>query len=282
MARTPYAPSPLAADFGHEEDLSQHLGTVVLADLLAHVGIGASGPVSFEVPVENGHHDRAGRLDILVPTAAGTVIVETQYGTSDSCHLRRLPGYARSVAAPLCVVWVAEQFRAKDILTAEAMEIPVLCLQVIRLDHKRVELRSAAINSKPLGSLAERIKAHQQLVGQLAKKFDRDMFANYCAKKRNAWSVEFIPERPFVSYYLEQYLGKKYVPAKHRNNHHISSRGYNSACRAWRGSQAELFVCHAHLIAMPLVDEVMAALHTRRDRLVSNKNQRKAMAAAAQ
>ncbi len=130
MARTPTTTrSPLAARFGHEENLSRHIATHHRERLLAQMAAAPQGAPSLESHVIEGAPERKGRLDILQQSDRGMVIVEVQYGVSDSSHFVRLDGYARSVPGTYCVVWIAERFRQADIERAQSLEIGVWCVE---------------------------------------------------------------------------------------------------------------------------------------------------------
>jgi hypothetical protein len=122
--------SPLAARFGHEEELSRRIATHHMEWLLAQMAATPQGAPSLERHVIEGAPDRKGRLDILQQSDRGMIIVENQYGTSDSAHFVRLDGYARSVPGTYCVVWIAERFRQVDIERAQSLEIGVWCVEV--------------------------------------------------------------------------------------------------------------------------------------------------------
>lgn len=124
-------PTALQARFGHEENFSRYLlESGQFESLLKRAGFRVAGEGELEVPVRYGHEGREGRLDIYQPTTAGIVIGEMQYGTSDSNHRNRFAGYAKSVAGPAAIVWVAERFRDKDLAVVAASKVPVLCVEV--------------------------------------------------------------------------------------------------------------------------------------------------------
>jgi hypothetical protein len=123
-------PTTLQTRFGHEENFSRYLlESGQFAQLLQRAGFAVAGEGVLELPVAKGHEGREGRLDIYQPTTAGVVIGEMQYGTSDSNHRNRFDGYAKSVANPAAIVWVAEEFRAKDIEAVASGKVPVLCVK---------------------------------------------------------------------------------------------------------------------------------------------------------
>lgn len=119
----------LKTRFGHEENFSRYLlKSGQFAQLLSRAGFTLAGEGSLEVPVAKGHEGHEGRLDIYQPTTAGVVIGEMQYGTSDSNHRNRFEGYAKSVASPAAIVWVAEKFREKDLDAVAQSKVPVVCV----------------------------------------------------------------------------------------------------------------------------------------------------------
>lgn len=120
----------LSQRFGHEENLSRYLlQSGQFEALLARAGFKIAGKGSLELPVKHGHKGHQGRLDIHQPTTAGVVIGEMQYGVSDSNHRNRFEGYVKSVSNAAAVVWVAEEFRTKDLDAVVNSKTPILCVK---------------------------------------------------------------------------------------------------------------------------------------------------------
>lgn len=136
---TATATSPLKARFGHEENLSRHLAQHHMGWLLGQMELSASGVPALEQRVSKGKRGHAGRLDVLQPTTEGSVIVEVQYGPSDSAHRTRFKGYLSSTDAPLCIVWVAESFRPKDLWVVRRSGLPVVCVKAQWKRNLRLE-----------------------------------------------------------------------------------------------------------------------------------------------
>jgi hypothetical protein len=137
--------SPLAARFGHETRFDQHLASQLLPWILASIGATPTGAPEFQVRVPCGDDGKQGRLDILQATDAGVVIVETQYGTSNSSHLQRLEGYASNFDNTLCVVWAAERFKDEHVRWADASRANVYC--AVLQDQATVSLEWATDSS---------------------------------------------------------------------------------------------------------------------------------------
>ena len=125
-----------------------------------------------ELPVAKGHKNHGGRLDIYQPTTAGAVIGEMQYGVSDSNHRNRFDGYAKSVANPAAIVWVAESFRDKDIKAVAASKVPVVCVKAALTSDG--EVRLVAIGGARLSaqSLEKRVASANKQAWEWVKAVD--------------------------------------------------------------------------------------------------------------
>lgn len=154
----------LKARFGHEENFSRYLlESGQFAQLLARAGFTLAGEGALEVSVAKGHEGHEGRLDIYQPTTAGVVIGEMQYGTSDSNHRNRFEGYAKSVASPAAIVWVAERFREKDLDAVAQSKVPVVCVQAKETACNNIVLTAVGGARLSAQSLEKRVaKANEQ------------------------------------------------------------------------------------------------------------------------
>lgn len=158
----------LQAKFGHEENLSRHLlENGALARFLKRAGFKAAGSGQLELRVAHGAPGCEGRLDIHQPTTAGTVIVEVQYGTSDTNHRKRFPGYAKSVSNAAAIIWIAESFRGKDLELVAKSRVPVVCVKAKLATNGEVKL--AAIGGARLS--AQSIEQREQRATRQAWKW---------------------------------------------------------------------------------------------------------------
>lgn len=134
----------LAAQYGHEERLSRDIATHHMPRLLEQLGVVATMAPLLEAGVEKGPAGMGGRLDILQPTDAGVVIVENQYGVSDSFHLDKLEAYASNFSSVLCVVWIAEHFKPEHLRQVEELDFCVCCFQAVHSEGGGIELVPAS------------------------------------------------------------------------------------------------------------------------------------------
>ena len=153
-------------------------------------GVVSTDKSIFETRVDRGHDGREGRIDIIQPTTAGVVIVEVQYGTSDSSHARRLQNYASNFRRPAFVIWIAEEFRKEHIAIFEQAKTPVLCAKVIETEDG-LTLRKASPIFWTKQTQAKRVKeAHKKCVELMEKLFSGQP-STYCYEKG------FIPMQRF-------------------------------------------------------------------------------------
>ena len=162
----------LASIYGHEENLSKAIAkSDSFEELLNTCGVVSTEKAIFETRVDRGHDDHEGRIDILQPTTAGIVIVEVQYGTSDSSHAKRLQNYATNFRRPAFIIWVAEKFRKEHVALFEQAKTPVLCARVIQ-NEDGIQLKKASPINWTKQSQAKRVKeAHKKCVELMKKLF---------------------------------------------------------------------------------------------------------------
>lgn len=128
--------SSLSDMYGHEENLSLAIAnSSAFRELLNACGFELTECASLEMRVQYGHKGREGRIDILQPTTGGLVIVEVQYGISDSSHALRLQNYAKNFRDPAFVLWIAEGFRDEHLSVFEQAKVPVLCARICHDKH---------------------------------------------------------------------------------------------------------------------------------------------------
>lgn len=177
--------------YGHEENLSKAISaSASFEELLNICGVVSTDKSIFETRVDRGHDGREGRIDIIQPTTAGVVIVEVQYGTSDSSHARRLQNYASNFRRPAFVIWIAEEFRKEHIAIFEQAKTPVLCAKVIETEDG-LTLRKASPIFWTKQTQAKRVKeAHKKCVELMEKLFSGQP-STYCYEKG------FIPMQRF-------------------------------------------------------------------------------------
>lgn len=222
--------------FGHEENFSRYLlESGQFAQLLQRAGFTVAGEGVLELPVAKGHEGCEGRLDIYQPTTAGVVIGEMQYGTSDSNHRNRFEGYAKSVANPAAIVWVAERFRDKDLLAVVGSKVPVLCVTVklsaannivltaiggARLSAQSLKKRVAKANAK-----AESLLKNDEIITATVKWVDDAI--ETAAYMGNDWRFPKTTE-DLISKVLEEttYLFAKTVPAHFRRLDEVRSSSF--------------------------------------------------------
>ena len=152
----------LASIYGHEENLSKAIAkSESFVELLKNCRVVSNEKANFEKRVDSGHYDQEGRIDILQPTTAGIVIVEVQYGTSDSSHAKRLQNYATNFRRPAFIIWVAEKFRKEHVALFEQAKTPVLCARAIQ-NEDGIQLKKASPINWTKQSQAKRVKeAHK-------------------------------------------------------------------------------------------------------------------------
>jgi hypothetical protein len=177
--------------YGHEENLSKAIAeSGSFEELLNACGVVPTEKAVYEKRVDLGHDDRQGRIDIIQPTTAGVVIVEVQYGTSDSSHARRLQNYATNFRKPAFVIWVAEKFRKEHIALFEQAKTPVLCAKVT-CNEGVLTLSRASPIFWTKQSQEKRIKeAHRKCVELMSRLFTGKP-SSYCYEKG------FIPMQQF-------------------------------------------------------------------------------------
>ena len=167
--------STLKEKYGHEENLSRALGEGrEFSNLLADYEISITHAPAYEVHVQRGHDNQSGRIDVLLSTNKGTVIVEVQYGYSDSSHSKRLQNYASNFSSTTLIVWVAEQFSDKAIKQFELAKIPVLCVEA-SLNNQELILKPVSAKKHVLGSQRKRIKANKNRLLQLRRKYQQPL-----------------------------------------------------------------------------------------------------------
>jgi hypothetical protein len=222
--------------FGHEENFSRYLlESGHFAQLLERAGFTVAGEGVLELPVAKGHEGREGRLDIYQPTTAGVVIGEMQYGTSDSNHRNRFEGYAKSVANPAAIVWVAEQFRDKDLQAVAMSKVPVICVQVKQTACNNIVLTAiggARLSAQSLDKRVARanLKAKQLLqdaqVEQELERWTSEMGSVYW-RYPDSWQWEMSVEE-VVEHVVERSFLDKGAYGRRRLERVIGSEYYSS------------------------------------------------------
>lgn len=157
--------------FGHEEQLSAALAaSEELAAILADYGVTTDGTFHLEVPVKKGHDGHKGRVDVILGSNRGPVIVETQYGRADRYHAARLQNYASSVPNAALVVWVAESFDKKALDEFKLAKWPVSCVSVA-IAEEGFALTKLTGNDHVKKSQAKRIAANRKKLETLLNKY---------------------------------------------------------------------------------------------------------------
>lgn len=189
----------LSEIYGHEESLSKAIAeSNSFEELLNICGVVPTEKPIYETRVDLGHDDRQGRIDIIQPTTAGIVIVEVQYGTSDSSHARRLQNYATNFRKPAFVIWVAENFRKEHIALFEQAKTPVLCAKVSS-NEGILTLTKASPIFWTKQSQAKRIKeAHRKCIELMSKLFTGES-STHCYEKRFIPMYQFFGQTQYRS-----------------------------------------------------------------------------------
>lgn len=161
--------SNLSSFFGHEENLSKTIAADGhLKHLLQQLDIEILKGVELEKPVNKGHEDHQGRLDIYQPSSVGDVIVEVQYGRADYHHADRLQNYASNFTSTALVVWVAESFSHDSLHRFKRAKTPVYCV--------KASLKNGKLVLTPRTSKAE-VLNNQEIRIRRAKKKTEELIA---------------------------------------------------------------------------------------------------------